>query len=311
MNNQQLLELLYQMSGQELMYRENERSWTNEGTPAWNATRTAESLTDTAVIPFLRRLLEENSKEESFKRNIYFMLGQIGSNTGDTRVVDVLIERLDMETNKYTLSSILDQIAEQDKVPECTPIIKWIQDDRWLVRHSAILALKKCNCEASETALLGVIMNSSDVNDLCYAMASLCEAGSARSIPHLLTRLEHDQGEVRSAVIRALDALGDSSHLPIFIEALKDRSPAVKSYAMTAIHHHGDDTAVDAVLTRVKKMLSRKRKWESDDLILALDFLSRYKDDHNQIQNLILWIKTKKYDYLFDEEKQRVLSFNL
>jgi hypothetical protein len=82
MVEKELLELINQMSAVDSIYDEKEGYYTNEGSPAWNATRIAESLKDTTFIPFLSDLLEK-SKNETIKRDIYFTLGKIGVNTGD------------------------------------------------------------------------------------------------------------------------------------------------------------------------------------------------------------------------------------
>jgi HEAT repeat protein len=297
-----LLELIKQMSESDSIYNEKEGYSTNEGSPSWNAFRKAEQLTDTTVIPFLKNLLEK-SKDRETRENIYFTFGKIGVNTGDKRVVDILLKRLEVETNKYTLEMILDRIAEQEDVSDGLPIIKCINDNRWQVRYSAIEALGKCKSPAAEDALIKVITESQDENDLRYAICSLCDMSATKSIPYLLPLVKHTKADVRRAAIGALDELGDSSFLPFFIEAMEDRSPSVKYYALLALLNHGDETTIEVVYKRVKTFLSRKRKIESDELVPAFEFLNRYKEHHKKIQELFEWIKSKKWDYLFDEEK--------
>lgn len=185
MDEKELLDLINEMSGVDSVYDEKEGYYTNEGSPAWNATRIAEKLTDTTFIPFLYDLLEK-SKNETIKRDIYFTLGKIGVNTGDKRVADILLKRLGAETNKYTLEMILERIAEQEDVPDCLPILKCINDNRWQVRYSAIEALGRCKSPAAEDALIKVVTESQDEYDLCYTVGSLCEIGATKSIPFSL-----------------------------------------------------------------------------------------------------------------------------
>jgi len=302
MDEKELLELINEMSGVDSIYDEKEGYYTSEGSPAWNATRIVEKLTDTTFIPFLCDLLEK-SKNETIKSDIYFTLGKIGVNTGDRRVADILLKRLEAETNKYTLEMILERIAEQEDVPDCLAIIKCISDNRWQVRYSAIEVLGRCKSPAAEAALIKLITESQDKYDLCYAIGSLCEIGATQSIPYLLPLVKHTKGDVRRAALGALDKLGDSSFLPLFIEAMEDRSPSVKYYALLALQNHGDETVIDVVYKRVKTVLSRKRKIESDELVPAFEFLNQYKEQHKKIQELFEWIKTKKWDNLSDEEK--------
>lgn len=302
MDEKELLALINEMSGVDSVYDEKEGYYTNEGSTAWNATRIAEKLTDITYIPFLYDLLEK-SKNETIKRDIYFTLGKIGVNTGDKRVADMLLKRLEVETNKYTLEMMLARIAEQEDVPDCLPILKFINDNRWQVRYSAIEVLGRCKSSAAEDALIKVITESQDEDDLCYAIGSLCEIVATRSIPYLLPLVKHTKGDVRRAALSAIDELGDSSFLPLFIEAMEDRSPSVKYYALLALQNHGDETAIDVVYKRVKTVLSRKRKIESDELVPAFEFLNRYREQYKKIQELFEWIKSKKWDYLYDEEK--------
>lgn len=305
MNEQQLLNLLNEMAGDGLVYIEEKGYSTSEGAPAWNATRKAEKLDHIALIPILCNLLEK-AKKETLKQDIYFVLGNIGVNTGDPRVVHILLKRLEAEKNKYTLDSILSQLAKQKEVSNCAPILQFIDDPRWLVRHSAFQALSKCKCSAAEEALIQVITTSQDEYDLFYAIGSLCDLGATRSVPYLLPLMKHPKGEVRRSALSALDQLGDSTFLPLFIEAMKDRSPAVKYYALLAIQNHGDETAIDSVYQRVKTMLKRMRSIESNELVPAFEFLNRYREKYNHIQELFEWIISKKWDYLFDEEKDMV-----
>ncbi|MGG3888814.1 hypothetical protein [Metabacillus fastidiosus] len=65
----------------------------------------------------------------------------------------------------------------------------------------------------------------------------------------------------------------------------------------------GTETAADTVYKRVKTVLARKRKIESDQLVPIFEFLIRYKENNEKIKKLFEWIKSKKWNYLFEEEK--------
>ena len=83
MDEKELLDLIKQMSDFDSIYDEKEGYYTSEGSPAWIATRKAEQLTDTSIIPFLNNLLEKNYDKET-RGNIYFILGKIAK----IRVID-------------------------------------------------------------------------------------------------------------------------------------------------------------------------------------------------------------------------------
>ena len=305
MNKQQLLNLLNEMAGDGLVYIEEKGYSTSEGAPAWNATRAAEKLDHIALIPILSNLLLK-AKKESEKQDIYYALGNIGVNTGDLRVVDILLKRLEVEKSKYTLECILSQLSKQKEVPDCAPILQFIDDPRWLVRQSAIEALGKCNSSIAEEAVIRIITTSQDEYDLSYAIRTLNNLKATGSIPYLIPLMKHPKDDVKCSTLYFLNKFGDSALLPVFIEAMRDRSPAVKSYALSAIRNHGDETAVDPVYQRVKTALKRKRKINYNELVPAFEFLNRYREKYNHIQELFEWIISKKWDYLFDEEKDMV-----
>lgn len=303
MDQKELLELIKQMSEADSIYDEKKGYYTSEGSPAWIARRKAEQLTDSSVIPFLTHLLEK-SKDKEIRGNIYFILGKIGENTGDRRVADCLLKWLDTETNKYTLQQILNQIAEQRNIQDCSPIIKFIKDERASVRHSAIRASRACKSSIAEEALIKILTESSDEYDLTYANSALSEIGSNKVIPHLINLLGHPKVDVKCSALWALNELGNTSLLPIFLEALQGHPFAVKGYAMLAINRHGDETAINPVIERIKTILKRKRTVETDELILGLELLIRFEKEYQEIQELFNWIKLKKWDFLFDMEKK-------
>ena len=77
---------------------------------------------------------------------------------------------------------------------------------------------------------------------------------------------------------------------------------------MLGIARHGNETAIKPVIERIKTMLKRKRNIESDDLILALGFLIRFEEDYEEIHELFDWIKSKKWEFIFDTEKEWINS---
>lgn len=301
MDEKQLLDLIKVMSIEET-YSSSDES------PSFQAHRIAEKITEVTHIPFLYSLLEK-SKDKEIRSSIYFILRKIGENTGDKRVFDILFQRLQVETDNYLLMTILEGIDEQEHVVEdCIPILSFIEHKSPLVRQSAIRLLGKCKDSEVEDILIKVLTKSKDSYDLYYAISTLCNIESMKSIPYILPLVKHKDIEVRCAAITAIDKLGDSTYLPLFIEAMKDRSFDVKYHALEAIRNHGDETAIDVVYKRVKTVLSKKRTVVSDELIVAFEFLNRYKKEYAKIQELFEWIKIKKIDSLYDEERDWFLK---
>jgi hypothetical protein len=69
-------------------------------------------------------------------------------------LLENLIKQLKSENNKDKLSNILE-VIEKKGLEDCTPILPFLSDRRYQVRHSAFNALRKCNGLKTEEALIG------------------------------------------------------------------------------------------------------------------------------------------------------------
>ncbi|HSN66686.1 MAG TPA: HEAT repeat domain-containing protein, partial [Fusibacter sp.] len=249
MNKDELIVLAEQMSIEEYVYDEERGYSTSEGSPSDLAYETARRFQDIQMLPVLMDLLEQTKRLE-MKRYFYFMLGTIGMNTGDVRVADLLLERLAQETKPKLITSILDELANQERVDDATDIIKYVEDSRSAIRNSAIDALGSCRGALAEDALIQFITTSTDSFEIMSANFVLATIGTKRVIPHLLPLLDHPKGDVRHSALNALSELGDDTFLPMFIKGLGDRSVDVKAYALLGIVKHGDASAIQPVIKR-------------------------------------------------------------
>lgn len=303
MNKDELIALAKQMLIDEYVYDEERGYSTSEGSPSDLAYEIARRFQDVQMLPVLMDLLEQ-TKRLDMKQRFYFMLGTIGMNTGDVRVADLLLERLAQETKPKLITSILDELANQERVDDATDIIKYVEDSRSAIRNSAIDALGSCRGALAEDALIQFITTSTDSFEIMSANFVLATIGTERVIPHLLPLLDHPKGDVRHSALNALSELGDDSFLPLFIKGLEDRSVDVKAYALLGIAKHGDASAIQPIIKRVKTMLKRKRQIQSDDILTAFRFLNRYRHSDKTISELFDWIIMKRWNVLFDEEQQ-------
>lgn len=236
----------------------------------------------------------EQTKRLDMKQRFYFMLGTIGTNTGEVRVADLLLERLAQETKPTLITSILDELANQERVDDATDIIKYVEDSRSAIRNSAIDALGSCRGALAEEVLIRFITTSTDLFEIMSANFVLATIGTKRVIPHLIPLLDHPKGDVRHSALNALSELGDDSFLPLFIKGLEDRSVDVKAYALLGVAKHGDASAIQPIIKRVKTMLKRKRQIQSDDILTAFRFLNRYRHSDKTISELFDWIIHEK-----------------
>ncbi|WP_214849929.1 HEAT repeat domain-containing protein [Exiguobacterium sp. s138] len=302
MNKDELIALAEQMSIDEYVYDEERGYSTSEGSPSDLAYETARRFQDVQMVPVLMDLLEQTKRLE-MKQYFYFMLGTIGTNTGDVLVADLLLKRLAQETKPTLIKSILDELANQERVDDATDIIQYVEDFRSAIRNSAIDALGSCRGALAEEALIRFITTSTDSFEIMSANFVLATIGTKRVIPHLLPLLHHPKGDVRHSALNAISELGDDTFLPVFIKGLEDRSIDVKTYALLGIVKHGDASAIQPVIKRLKIMLKRKRQIQSDEGLVALRFLNRYRQSDKTIPVLFDWIVAKKWNVLFDDEQ--------
>ena len=130
----------------------------------------------------------------------------------------------------------------------------------------------------------------------------------AAAIPALAAEIHHPTDDVKCSAIYALEQIGDSSLLPIFLDALTDRSAAAKWYAMSAISRHGNEQAVGPVCDRVRVILRRQRKHKQlpeSELLCTLKFLAQHQDDAAARETLS-WVAEKRTAYLTDDESRWV-----
>ena len=210
---------------------------------------------------------------------------------------------------KYDVAFALDRLGKEESIPADDRILRLVGDDRWLVRHAAIRALSKCVSPQAEIILLERAARTNDPYDLIYINASLAVMGSSKSIPYLEKACRHQKQDVACSAIGALTRIGSVEQLPLFIDRLEKGRWVVKSYAMTAIEKHGDERAIEAVLSRVGKILSRKRKVEQlprSELIEGLSFLYEYRRKDQRIAKLFEYTIPRKLDVLFETERSQL-----
>lgn len=303
MKDDEILYLVEQMSEEKYFYQEESKCYTNEGSPSDTAYEKVRHFRDANMLPRLNVLLDKVKQAEQ-KQHLYFMIGTIGENSGDVRAGMLLLEKLEQETKPSLLESILEEIAKQRCIHNTERIVKYIDDSRSSVREAAIQALRVCRDEIAEDALIRLITTSNNSFDIMSANFVLATIGTERAISYLIPLLDHPRGDVRHSALAALSELNNGLDLSIFLRALKDRSGTVREYALIAIEQHGDEVAIEPVIKRLHTVLKRTRQIQTDEVLIAFRFLSRYQHSHQAISKLFYWIIQTKRGVLFDEEWQ-------
>lgn len=169
-------------------------------TTSWKALREAETLTDPALFPLLREIIEENEGKSKEKREVrsaaYFIYGRLMEQAFSPEDCDFFLRRLEAETDKYLLHSMLDRVKDWQGrqgillPPELdtSPVARLAEDGRWLVRHAAIHALGTCPGEGSREALRSWLTKEDEKAckyELWYAAIAMQSVGEPEDIPLL------------------------------------------------------------------------------------------------------------------------------
>ena len=106
-------------------------------------------------------------------------------------------------------SQLLDALSRVAKPGslELGSVYRLLRDDRWMVRHSAIQALRQTNTPEAEDKLIELLMMTTDPHDMVYCHATLNEIGSAKSLPYLEKNLHSRKRDVKLSAQLAIEAI--------------------------------------------------------------------------------------------------------
>jgi len=185
-----------------------EAGYDSSKTISGKALREAENIENTAYIPQLITFID-NEKDKKKRDRSYFLLSHIAKNTNDLRALDYLIYRIQKETDKYIIASLLDRIAAIKKPigTDLQPLIQATKSDKWLIRHSAIRSLKNALDSVAETVLIEILNDSDDSYDLVYTNATINSIGTLRAIPFLEKHLKSRKRDVKDSAKYAIEEI--------------------------------------------------------------------------------------------------------
>jgi HEAT repeat protein len=197
-----LVELISRMTVSE------KRCLNSDESICWRAYREAETLSDASMVDELADYVA-HEKDKKRRRAAYFILGELGQKVRSLDCASILISRLQREENKYVLSSLLDAVRGVSKPRDLDlgPVFRLLDDDRWLVRHSAIQALSRTDSPEAEDELIELLNATSDPFDIVYCQATLNEIGTAKSIPNLQKNLGSRKRDVKDSARLAIEAI--------------------------------------------------------------------------------------------------------
>jgi HEAT repeat protein len=175
---------------------------------AWQAYREAEKLDDPSLVEELTVFLQDK-RENECRRAAYFILGKLGRKVHAFECSSILLSYVNKETNKYMLSHLLDALGgiRKPKTLDLSPIFQLLKDERWLVRHAAIGALKLTDSLEAEERILELLQTTDDPHNVTYCHATLSEIGTAKALPFIEKNLKSRKRDVKASAQWAINAI--------------------------------------------------------------------------------------------------------
>lgn len=202
-------------------------------TISWKALREAETLDDPGLFPLLREIITSNEGKKKEKREVrraaYFIYGRLMEKAFSPQDAVFFLRRLEVETDKYVLSSMLDRVKDWGRKgrllpPEVdvSPVLNLTVDDRRPVRHSAIYALAACPGEESRRTCafyLGQEDEKAYQYEIYYAIIALQTIGMPEDIPLLERFLKSRRPDLKITAQYAIQRIrerqaGEKSETP-------------------------------------------------------------------------------------------------
>ena len=189
-----------------------EQLTSSEESVSWNAYREAERISDETVYPILKKIIEENHKNKAVRKAAYVIIGYSLRNIFNKEACIFLIQKLDEETDRQGVESILEGLS-RIHIPEdidMSLVIKCSQNDKWLIRHSALNALGSSSTHANREALLFFINQEDEKKyeyEIIYANASLGKIGLKEDIPFLEKHIKSRKRDIRASALFAIDRI--------------------------------------------------------------------------------------------------------
>jgi HEAT repeat protein len=247
-------------------------------TASFKAHRDAEKLGSPAYVAVAAALLATEKRAER-KRHLYFILGHLGASSSSAEVETIVRPALTLEKNAYTLAAALGALRRLPALADASDVRALLKSPVRQVREAAILALRGDRSGKGERDILALLKRTQNRFELAYALQTLGEIGSVKSIPAIASFIHHRVVEVKCAAIAALSSIGGKAQQKVFLDALTDKNEHAKALALFALQRHGDALAVPKVAARVIALLRKTRATEiaPSDLVAGLEFLARHR----------------------------------
>ena len=279
----------------------------------------ARKIADLDALDEIRAILDKARKTPE-KTYCYWILGDLGRNTGAGEVMDYLVERVARENKVAKLrKQALMEIEWLNGPTDPSNIIEATKDKNRDVRHSAIDALGACTHPKAEEALIDIISVKRRRNgnraEAAIALARIGTDRCSETLTGLIHRLPRNRAyeTAVAASLLGLARIGSSEALPLAVEELgKFKSPFPNWASMLVIEQLGSEDQIDLVIDRLTSSLKTKNRHDvaytinfidtkfDDEFSAGAAFLNRFDDP--RVKEFFALLR-EEIDLLFDREK--------
>ena len=184
------------------------RGFNSENSVRAKAYLKAQKLSNLSYVPQLFDYLN-NEKDKTNRDSAYYILGHLLKRTTDNVQIQKFVDYLKTENNSDIIAGILDRLSEiiLNEPIEIKPILDLVENSKWRIRHSAIMALTYANQEIVKDKLRNIIRDfqvKKDKLDVVYATSVICQIGDTSDIPMLQELLSSKVKDIRDSAKSAI-----------------------------------------------------------------------------------------------------------
>ncbi|RBL91520.1 hypothetical protein [Chitinophaga flava] len=286
----------------------------NAPTIGWQALREAEQLANHAYIPILYQYIQTETDKEK-RRAAGYIIIQLSRNTNDPEVIRFMLDRLRIEQDADMITAIQQDLERGLPIPgymNLEPLLNNTLSLNNNVRRSALLALRGSHNPQVEGWALDLLKRTVNEYDIYYITFLLHKVATRKSLPALKRLLEHPRQDVKGLAFATIADIEKEKEAMFYARCLLRGQ--LKFEAMEAIYKYADESAIQAVITRITELLSKRRssprlslenfKNGFTDLMLGMEFLFRFRTAKSEVKRTFSWITEKRAEYLLPEERE-------
>ena len=222
-----------------------------------------------------------------------------------------ILDELFQVKQKNLISKTLDGFSASE-----VPILNrfetlktWTQEKNPDLRQSAINAMKLCEPEwpQAEEFLIDYFNRTTNKADQFWIVYAFNDKGTKACLPILRAALEKiTDGDGIVFIMWAAKRIDAPGMADLFLKVFETKKDEhLRKEALNGLIASGNNLAVEQVLERTKKILSKKHPGyfvdyldSHSELQAAIMYLQLFQNSDKRIQELIEWIKSSRMDYM-------------